>query len=73
MAYLAAEYLHVSGVLSTVTAGIVISRRQLDYFSPSMRLRANGVWNTLDFILNGLAFVLIGLQLPSILRGTIER
>jgi monovalent cation/hydrogen antiporter len=32
-----------------------------------MRLQANGVWSTLDFILNGLAFVLIGLQLPSIL------
>lgn len=66
-AYLAAEYLHVSGVLSTVAAGIVISRRQDDYFSPRMRLQANGVWSTLDFILNGLAFVLIGLQLPSIL------
>ena len=42
-AYLAAEYLHVSGVLSTVAAGIVVSRRQDDYFSPKMRLQANGV------------------------------
>lgn len=67
-AYLAAESIHVSGVLATVTAGIVVSRRQDDYFSPKMRLQANGVWNTLDFILNGLAFVLIGLQLPSVLR-----
>ncbi|MFT3882428.1 MAG: Na+/H+ antiporter [Gemmatales bacterium] len=66
-AYLAAEYIHVSGVLATVAAGIVVSRGQDNYFSPKMRLQANGVWNTLDFILNGLAFVLIGLQLPAIL------
>ncbi|MFO0814993.1 MAG: Na+/H+ antiporter [Gemmatales bacterium] len=67
-AYLAAEQFHWSGVLATVTAGIHISRRQQEYFSPTLRLQATSVWNTLDFILNGLAFVLIGLQLPTVLR-----
>lgn len=66
-AYLFAEQMHVSGVLATVAAGIYISRRQQEYFSPAMRIQAAGVWQTLDFILNGLAFVLIGLQLPAIL------
>jgi monovalent cation/hydrogen antiporter len=67
-AYLAAEHLHVSGVLATVTVGIMICRRQDEYFSPRLRLQATAVWQTLDFILNGLAFVLIGLQLPTILK-----
>jgi Na+/H+ antiporter len=67
-AYLAAEQLHWSGVLAVVTAGIHISRRQQEYFTPEMRMQATGVWNTLEFILNGLAFVLIGLQLPTVMK-----
>lgn len=66
-AYLAAEHHHMSGVLSTVTVGIMVCRRQDEYFTPRMRLQANAVWGTLEFILNGLAFVLIGLQLPGVL------
>jgi len=71
-AYLAAEHLHVSGVLSTVTVGIMVCRRQDEYFTPRMRLQATAVWSTLEFILNGLAFVLIGLQLPAILAQLSE-
>lgn len=67
-AYLMAEHLHVSGVLATVTVGIMVCRKQDEYFSPRMRLQATAVWSTIDFVLNGLAFVLIGLQLPAVLR-----
>ena len=69
IAYLAGEYLHVSGVLSVVTAGLFLSWNSSTIFSQQMRLQATGTWNTLIFILNGLIFILIGLQLPYILRS----
>jgi len=69
LAYLPAEALHVSGVLSTVTAGIFLSRRSLVLFSSAMRLNANAVWDVLVFLLNGVTFVLIGLQLPTVAKG----
>lgn len=71
-AYLMAEHLHVSGVLATVTVGIMVCRKQDEYFSPRMRLQATAVWSTLDFVLNGLAFVLIGLQLPAVLKELLK-
>jgi CPA1 family monovalent cation:H+ antiporter len=68
-AYLAAEYLHTSGVLAVVTCGLVLSRHSSHLFSPQTRLTAISLWNFLAFILNGLVCILIGLQLPTILRG----
>jgi CPA1 family monovalent cation:H+ antiporter len=64
--YLAAEALHLSGVLAVVAAGVYGGRRVAPLFSPATRLQANAVWGMLIFLLNGLAFVLIGLQLPYI-------
>jgi Na+/H+ antiporter len=66
-AYLAAEAAHASGVLAVVACGLYLSRRSSEFFSPGVRLQAFAVWNSLDFILNGLVFVLIGLQLPLVL------
>jgi monovalent cation/hydrogen antiporter len=68
-AYLAAEAAHASGVLAVVTCGLYLSRRSSEFFSPGVRLQAFAVWDALDFILNGLVFVLIGLQLPVVLGG----
>jgi monovalent cation/hydrogen antiporter len=65
-AYLAAEKVRASGVLAVVACGLFLSRRSVDFFSPSVRIQAWSVWETLNFVLNGLVFVLIGLQLPSI-------
>jgi Na+/H+ antiporter len=70
--YLAAEAIHASGVLAVVASGLYLSRRSSQFFSPSVRLQANAVWNSLTFILNGLVFVLIGLQLPYVLAGIKE-
>ncbi len=67
--YLAAEYLHSSGVLAVVACGLFLSRRSPEFFSPTTRLQASAVWESLNFALNGLTFILIGLQLPSILSG----
>jgi len=65
-AYLAAEEVHASGVLAVVVCGLFLSRRSANFFSPSVRLQAWSVWESLNFVLNGLVFVLIGLQLPAI-------
>ncbi len=69
IAYLAAESLGLSGVLATVTAGVIAGRKAARALSPSGRLLGRGVWNTVIFLINGFAFLLIGLQLPSILAG----
>ncbi|HNP76759.1 MAG: Na+/H+ antiporter [Cyclobacteriaceae bacterium] len=65
--YLAAEYFHFSGVLSVVSAGLFLSWRADEIFNYQTRIQAINVWETLVFILNGVVFVLIGLQLPLIL------
>ena len=68
-AYFAADKAHASGVLAVVTCGIYLSRKSSRFFSPGVRLRAWSVWEAITFILNGLVFVLIGLQLPYVLAG----
>ena len=64
--YLAADAVHASGVLAVVACGLFLSRRSAHFFSPSVRLQIWSVWQSLTFVLNGLVFVLIGLQLPAI-------
>ncbi len=68
--YLMAEHLHTSGILAAVAAGVTmtfaeISRQAL----ASTRMRRNSVWDTIQFALNGIIFVLLGEQLPAILGG----
>src|SRR4051812_1046782 len=69
VAYLAADFIHASGVLSVVTCGLYLSRKSSHFFSPSVRLQAWAVWESLTFGLNGLVFVLIGLQLPFVMAA----
>ncbi len=71
-AYLTADRLRASGVLAVVVCGLYLSRRSSGFFSPGVRLQAWAVWEALDFILNGVVFVLIGLQLPYVLAGIHE-
>jgi CPA1 family monovalent cation:H+ antiporter len=66
VAYIAAESLHVSGVLAVVAAGIVRGRYAPEIVSAEMRIIARSVWNLLVFVLNSLVFILIGLQLSAI-------
>ena len=68
-AYFAADKVHASGVLAVVVCGLYLSRKSSRFFSPGVRLRAWSVWESITFILNGLVFVLIGLQLPYVLAG----
>ncbi|MEX2136641.1 MAG: Na+/H+ antiporter [Chloroflexota bacterium] len=66
-AWLAAEALGVSGVLSVVTAGLVVGRKVPRISSSDTRVLGSGVWQMVVFTLTGLVFILIGLQLPTIL------
>ncbi|HMK19126.1 MAG TPA: Na+/H+ antiporter [Chitinophagaceae bacterium] len=68
VSYLAAEQFHMSGVLAVVTTGLVISWRAPEVFAYHARMRIKGVWETLVFLLHGFVFILIGLQLPSIIK-----
>jgi monovalent cation/hydrogen antiporter len=70
-AYIPAEELNVSGVLAAVTAGILLSRRSTSFIDPETRILGSSVWRLLTFILNAFAFLLIGLQLPTIV-GALE-
>jgi CPA1 family monovalent cation:H+ antiporter len=67
VAYLTADTLKASGVLAVVACGLYLSRKSSHFYSPGVRLQAWAVWDALTFILNGLVFVLIGLQLPYVL------
>src|SRR5580698_10115666 len=68
-AYLLAERFQVSGVLAVVTTGLYLGWRSPEIISFQTRLRGGPVWEMIQFILNGLVFILIGLQLPEILQG----
>ena len=67
-AYLLANALQVSGVLAVLSAGLYLSRQSSRFFSSNTRLQANAVWDVLVFLLNGLVFLVIGLQLRGILE-----
>ncbi|ADV83740.1 Na+/H+ antiporter [Terriglobus saanensis] len=68
-AYLAGESVKASGVIAVVACGLYMARKSTEYFSPDTRLQVVSVWSALTFLLNGLVFLLIGLQLPYVLAG----
>jgi CPA1 family monovalent cation:H+ antiporter len=66
VAYVPAEELGASGVLAAVTAGLWIGHQSLGLAGPESRIRTRTFWDALDFLLNSVLFLLIGLQLPRI-------
>ena len=72
-AYLPADRLGLSGVLAAVTAGLVIGGRLGTILTPSSRVLWLTTWKMIGFVLNGFLFVLIGLELPTILKGLGDR
>src|SRR6266481_7055995 len=67
-AYLVAEQLHVSGVLAVVIAGLYYGWHLPELTSSRTRLQVGPVWEMFEFLLNGFIFLLIGLQLPTVLH-----
>jgi monovalent cation/hydrogen antiporter len=68
--YLGANAAHASGVLAVVSCGLFLVRRSVHFFSPAVRIQIWSVWQSLTYVLNGLVFILIGLQLP-VIRASI--
>jgi monovalent cation/hydrogen antiporter len=66
-AYLIADRVHASGVIAVIACGMYMSRKSPEYMSPQVRLQTTAVWDALTFVLNGIVFVLIGLQLPYVM------
>lgn len=70
--YISAETVEASGVLAVVSGGLYFSYRRILIVGSSSRLRSEHVWNFLIFLLNGMAFLLIGLDMPEIMMGLKE-
>ena len=71
-AYLGAERLGASGILAAVAAGLILKRMHTLHPGRSqIRLQASAVWGLLTFAFNGLIFLLLGLQLPALVRDGI--
>ncbi len=72
--YLIAEHLGGSGILASVASGMTIGQSGIIRNAPlTMRLRANSVWAMLEFVFNGMVFIMLGLQLPEILEASITQ
>ena len=67
--YLLAEHLHVSGVIAVVVLGLGISRFSRSVFPEHLKHQSKTIWDTILFLLNGLIFVLIGLEFPYVLKS----
>jgi CPA1 family monovalent cation:H+ antiporter len=67
--YITAESLHFSGVMAVVSGGLFLSFRSHIIFTYNSRIQIYSFWETLIFLLNGIVFILIGLQLPQIVAG----
>jgi Na+/H+ antiporter len=66
--YYFAEHYHFSGVLAVVSGGLFLSSRRQTMLTYKSRVQGFNVWTNFVFVLNGLVFLLIGLQLPSIVQ-----
>ncbi|RRB06630.1 Na+/H+ antiporter [Larkinella rosea] len=69
IAYLLAEEVHVSGVLAVVVLGITLSQYTNRLFPTSVKNQNKSFWDVIIFLLNGLVFILIGLQFPQVVKS----
>lgn len=68
-AFLPAQQLGASGVIATVAAGLYLGRRGSRIMGPDARLTGRAVWETITFLLNGVVFIVTGLEVPLLLRA----
>ncbi|MFD2871516.1 Na+/H+ antiporter [Mucilaginibacter ximonensis] len=67
--YMTAEQFHFSGVLAVVSGGLFLSHRQQEFLSHRSRLQGVNVWEAVAFVLNGIVFILIGLEFPVVIKN----
>lgn len=72
--YLICEQLHLGGVIAVVMAGMMVSLLPQHTTASTARLRMQSasVWKTIEFVLNGIIFVVLGMQLPRVLTFAVE-
>lgn len=72
--YLVCEQLHLGGVIAVVMAGMLLSLLPQKRTASTARLRMQSasVWKTLEFVLNGIIFVVLGMQLPRVLTSALD-
>lgn len=68
-AFLPAEALGVSGVLAVVSCGLYLARLGPRFVAPDTRLQTEGMWGVVGFVLEGLTFIFVGLELREVLKG----
>ncbi|MGC3944702.1 MAG: Na+/H+ antiporter [Chryseolinea sp.] len=71
--YLVAEEVHVSGVIAVVTLGFGFTRLSHKLFPDSLKQGSKTIWNIVVFLLNGLIFILIGIEFPVVLKSIDQR
>lgn len=69
VAYRIAEELHVSGVIAVVVLGLGISRFSQQIFPEELKQQSKATWDIIIFLLNGLIFILLGLEFPYVLKN----
>lgn len=67
--YILAQQINSSGVLAVIAGGLLLSERRYEFLGSSSRVQSVNVWGSLIFLLNGIAFILIGLDLPQIIEN----
>lgn len=72
--YLACEQLHLGGVIAVVMAGMMISLlpQKRSAATARLRMQSASVWKTLEFVLNGIIFVVLGMQLPRVITSALD-
>jgi CPA1 family monovalent cation:H+ antiporter len=68
-AFLPADRLDASGVIATVAAGLYLGHRGSHIMGADARLTGRAVWETMTFLLNGFVFIVMGLEVPPLLRA----
>lgn len=68
--YLAAKAVHIGAVIAVVSAGLMMALLPVRHTAAMARtkLQARSVWETIEFVLNGIIFVILGMQLPRLLQ-----
>jgi len=67
--YLLAEEIHVSGVIAVVVLGLMMGRLSGKVFPEKLKQQSRSIWDIIIFLLNGLIFIIIGLQFPYIIKN----
>lgn len=72
--FLACEQLHLGGVIAVVMAGMLISLlpQKRSAATARLRMQSSSVWKTLEFVLNGIIFVVLGMQLPRLITSALD-